>query len=82
MSHNTVAQHYAVLLEKAMPKGASDIQLRESKRMFYAGAGAVLNMLLLDIADPKVSEAAGVQMIAGLHEEVAVFMDEVIAGRA
>lgn len=82
MSLNTVSHHYELLLKAAMPPGASEIQLRESKRMFYAGAGAVLNMLLHSIAAPDVSEAAGVQMIDGLHKEVAAFMREVVAGRA
>lgn len=82
MSLNTIAQQYEQLVKAAMPPGASDIQRSESKRMFYAGAGAVLNMMLYTIAHPNISEAAGVQMIDGLHKEVAAFMREVQAGRA
>lgn len=82
MSFNTVSNHYQLLLKAAMPPGTSEIQLRESKRMFYAGAGAVLNIMLHSIAAPDVSDAAGIQMIDGLHKEVAAFMNEVMAGRA
>lgn len=82
MSLNTVAQQYESLLKAAMPPGASEVQLRESKRMFFAGAGAVLNMMIHTIAAPTMSETAGVQMIDGLHKEVAAFMREVQEGRA
>ncbi|HQR98361.1 MULTISPECIES: hypothetical protein [unclassified Polaromonas] len=82
MSFNTIAEQYELLLKAAMPANASQVQLRKSKRMFYAGAGAVLNMQLHTIAAPTMSETAGVQMLDGLHKEVAAFMREVQAGRA
>lgn len=79
---NTIAEQWDELAAAALPPGAHPTQVRESKRMFYAGAGAVLNMQLNVIAQPSVSETAGVAILQGLHEEVALFMGEVMKGAA
>lgn len=78
----TIAAQFATLEKACIPPNASDIQRQESKRFFYAGAGAVLNMLLHTVASPDVPEVAGVLILQTLHEEVALFVQQIQAGRA
>ena len=78
----TIADQYASLEKACMPTNASDIQRQESKRFFYAGAGAILDMMLHTVARSDVSEADGILILKTLHEEVANFVQQVQAGRA
>lgn len=82
MKTPTIAAKYDMLLAMVMPPGASEIQKREAKRMFYAGASAALTIFTEVIADPATSEDAGVAMISALLQECDAFSAQIAAGRA
>ena len=77
---NTIASQWASFEHSVVPANASEIQRIEMKRSFYAGAGAMLSLMTGTIA--KQSEAAGVQMVKGLHQECRTFALDVEEGRA
>lgn len=63
------------------PTGAGNVQRVETKRAFYAGAQAVLNVML-EIACVDTSDEGGAAMLEGLHDECRRFGAEIAAGRA
>jgi hypothetical protein len=66
--------------EKAVvPKTAGEVQRQETRRAFYAGASAMLNMQM-EMAE--LSEDAAVAVLNGLHEEAGSFAFMVMEGKA
>lgn len=74
-------QHFDEFRLLVIPADASPTQLRECKRAFYAGAGAVLGNLA-DMTGDDVSEDEGVAAMVGMNTDVAEFCMEVQARRA
>lgn len=65
---------------RAIPLDASEIQVIESRRVYFAGAGAVLDLITHTIgtaASPALRSQLG-----ELRQEVDRFRQEVLAGRA
>ena len=42
---NTIQDHWFDYRKSVMPKGCSDIQIRETRRAFYAGAATMLSVM-------------------------------------
>lgn len=78
---NTVASEWEGYVEAVMPKDAPPIQRKEMRRSFYAGAAAIL-AIQSDISSDQVSEAAGVAILQGLHEEMRDFLVQMKNGSA
>lgn len=78
----TIAEQWDSFMKHVLqhiPVGST--QFIETKRAFYAGAAATLN-ISLRIAEPDISEAAGVAMFEGVRQELNLFYAELQAGRA
>lgn len=77
----TIASQWESFKAAACPPGASAAQLQEFRRALYAGAQAMLG-ITWGIGEDKVSEAAGVAILHGLHVEASQFALDVAEGRA
>jgi hypothetical protein len=64
-----------------MPRDAGQDQRVETRRAFYAGAKAVLQMAL-QIGEDSVSEAQGVILLETLKRECEAFVDLIRKGKA
>lgn len=78
---NTIAAHWESYRAEVLPEDAGLVQITECRRAFYAGAQAMINLYAV-IAEPSVSEDAGMAMISGFLDESRRFGEEVGAGRA
>lgn len=77
----TAAEQWRDYLRRVVPATAHTTQVKETRRAFYAGFEAALR-LAWEIGEEKISEDAGVGILQGLHEECALFVKEVVEGRA
>lgn len=76
----TIQQHLESFRKKVIPKSAPDIQIKEMKKAFYAGATSFY-ATQMEIADLNISEDTGVIMLQGLSEELSSFKDRVVSGQ-
>ena len=67
--------------ELVIPKDAPLVQKQETKRAFYAGVAAILD-ILLQLADPAISEREGMMVLESCRKEVVGFTREVERGAA
>lgn len=75
---NTIQQYWETYKEAVLPKDASETQIEETKRGFYAGGWSVLTIMTRVIADQNISEEAGIQMLQGLLDECEYFKNGVL----
>ncbi len=64
-----------------VPVNAPDIQVRESKRAFYAGAQALMTVCKA-ISTERVSVEEGARILDQAERELLQFKEEVLEGRA
>lgn len=81
MTNRTISSEWDKFVTLVVPPNASQLQLRETRRAFYAGVEAALR-LQFDIGDASVSEDQGIAMIEGWHAEIRQFAADLKAGRA
>jgi hypothetical protein len=62
-----------------VPNGAPPVQLQETRRAFFAGAKALLLVLMNDVT--PLSEDAGVQVLEAVDKELNQFRHDVLRGR-
>lgn len=67
--------------EHVLPTGAPSVQVRETRRAFYAGARHLLGVLE-GIGDHAVTEDGGVAILQSVSVELTRFLHDVEAGRA
>lgn len=72
---NTLQAMWQSYADQVLPRDAPTIQRVECRRAFYAGAQAFLGLMTGPVAD--ASEDAGVAMIEGYRQELAVFVVDV-----
>lgn len=68
--NNNLKKAWAFYLKAVIPKDAPPVQVIETERGFYAGAFAVLEVLM---AIEDESEEVGVEMLKGLSAEILTF---------
>jgi hypothetical protein len=68
-------------LRDVIPLGAPTVQITESKRAFYAGAQAVLQIVVA-IGEDDVTEEQGVAIFESCQRELQAFLRDVVGGRA
>lgn len=78
---NSIEGKWQEYRTRVVPKDASETQVMEARRAFYAGAGSLFS-IVLDLADKKVSEKAGVAVVRSIDEEIRLFSIAVLDGRA
>lgn len=81
MAHMTIRDGIQQYVNDAGIERASKVQLRETRRAFYAGASHVL-AVLFDLGDDAVSEDDGAKVLEALTQEYKNFAIDVKNGRA
>jgi hypothetical protein len=64
------------------PGGVGEVQRREMRRAFYAGAQSILFRVIESFAPESEPTAEDLQIMTDLHQELSDFADDVKAGRA
>lgn len=84
----SIASHWTSYAAEVVPSDASAVQIQETRRAFYAGARAGMEMLAIDLFDNAVETPSCGHLPEGgwcwdcLHAELEAFVAEVAAGRA
>lgn len=76
-----IASQFESYREKVIPREASETQVRETRRAFYAGAQAMMTICKA-VGTDHVSEAEGEQILEDADQELRRFCEDVIEGRA
>lgn len=63
-------------LLKVIPPGASEIQIKETQRAFYAGAGFLMDSLMKMLGPGNETTEADMQIIEGVAVEVRDFVKQ------
>lgn len=66
--------------DHVLPKNAPPVQMQETRRAFYAGAGLLFENLTNAVGADEVSEDAGVDIMAGVDDEIRQFFKDVERG--
>lgn len=69
---NTIQAHWEDFRKSVVPAEASPGQVRDMQRAFYGGAAAIMS-IMSDIGTDDVSDDAGIQVLAGLEDELKRF---------
>lgn len=69
---NTIAEKWDGYAADVVPKNAPKVQISETRQAFYAGAAAILG-IMAGLGE-NTSEDAGAAILAGLHDEIRMFM--------
>lgn len=75
-----VAAIWASFAERVLPMRAGSVQKRETKRSFYAGAAAMLE--IVSNLSAELSEEDACRELAAVEAELLDFMADVERGRA
>lgn len=76
-----VQQAWDSYLREVIPFDAPAVQIAESKRAFFAGAQAAMQ-LYCEIGEPHISKDDGVARLEGMMAELTAFKDAVVKGEA
>ena len=76
----TIADAWATYAEQVVPADASDAQMKETKRAFYAGAHQTL--CTMTALSAKLSEDDAMKAISAMHSEAENFCLDIEEGRA
>lgn len=77
----TVAEQWKSFRDEVMPPNVSRIQQQEMRRAFYAGAQALLTLMVVNVTD-EMSDEEGGEYTNSLSEELMAFAKDVKEGRA
>lgn len=78
----TVAELWQSYVDDVLPKNAGAVQRRETRRAFYAGAGAILGAVVSGLSEDPEPTNEDVRALDTLHEELHAFARDVAAGKA
>jgi hypothetical protein len=70
---NTIKENWLSYAKQVMNPKAGLSQVKETQQAFYAGSVTVLK-ILTEIASGEYSDAAGVQIMDGLHQECLMYL--------
>ena len=73
MKVESVAESFATYRARVLPPAASDTQVLECRRAFYAGAYFLLMNISYNIGDTETSEDEGVEQLERLKDECEAF---------
>lgn len=72
----TVFEIWSLYRTEVLYAVTNPVQIEETRRGFYAGAAAILD-LLLRVSPEEVSEDQGVEMLQALHDEIKAFATDI-----
>lgn len=76
----TIADEWASYEAEVLPATAGEIQRTETRRGFYAGAQALLSLMVSECSD--VSDEEGADVMEALHRELRTFAAVEVAADA
>ena len=79
---NIVANAWADYRRSVIPVGAPPVQLKESKRAFYAGAEMLILAIMNGLSAGPDSSPEDEGMLEAIHTELLAFARDVKEGRA
>ncbi|HZT29697.1 MAG TPA: hypothetical protein VFA33_07440 [Bryobacteraceae bacterium] len=77
-----MAEQWDQFARAVLPPGVSEIQRREMRRAFYAGAESILFRVIQAFAPESEPTDADLQIMEDLHQELRDFGEMVKQGRA
>ncbi len=77
---NKIEAQWQSYMKDVVPKEAGATQIRETRRAFFAGAEAMMNICQA-VGTEHVSEAEGAQIMEGAYQELQRFCAGVREGR-
>lgn len=77
-----IADGWATYAERVLPTHAGPVQRAETKRAFFAGAGELLNRILLSLDGGTDATEADLSMMDDVDAELKAFVLDVTEGRA
>lgn len=77
---NTIKEKWEDYQRKVVPKAASENQVIETRRAFYAGAFVMFSLVALT-SEQAINEDVGAAFLEGLRQECLAFSDTVAKGR-
>lgn len=80
MQNLSLAEAWKLYRAQVIPPNAPSVQIKESKRAFYAGAQASFHALTS--IDDSLPDVEGVAIIEGINVELQTFKKQVESGRA
>lgn len=78
MALRSIEQEWNDYAAKVIAKDAPEVQLRETKMAFFAGAWALFTALE-EISEPHISEAEGEAYLTARRAEIRAFVDRLMA---
>lgn len=78
----TLKQMWNQFQERVLPSNCSEIQLRETKRAFYAGAECLLSTIMSNLTSDAEPTEEDFKMMNDLHQEFLDFVKLIQEGKA
>jgi hypothetical protein len=82
MRRNRVAEQWNTFAQAVLPKDCSDLQRKEMRRAFYAGAHMLFCMLVGSVSEGEETQPQDIQMLSDLNAECESFAEAVKQGTA
>lgn len=82
MKRQLMLEQWNEFSRRVLPVNASEVQRREMKRAFYAGAQAILFRVIVGFTPESDPTEEDLRMIDGIDRELQDFTEAVKAGRA
>lgn len=81
---NYLERNWEEYARRVMPPGVSDVQLRETRRGFFAGASSLLDTMMQWLErteSPDEVTEFDLRLMEWLHDEINQHSDDVAAGK-
>lgn len=78
---NSLEEHWHEWAEACLPECCSDIQRQETKRAFYSGAVAILQVVE-QVGNDDIDEETGTKVVSKIYREIDEFRKQVERGVA
>jgi hypothetical protein len=82
MRRNRVQEQWNTFAQAVLPKDCSDLQRKEMRRAFYAGAHMLFCMLVGGVSEGAEAEPQDIQMLSDLNAECEAFAESIKQGTA
>ena len=76
-----IAAEWSQYVERVLPPNAGAMQVQETRRAFYAGAGCILHRLLRLVDDSDEPTADDLTLMFDIDAELTEWLSNVTAGR-
>jgi hypothetical protein len=82
MADTKIKAQWDSYVRAVMPPGVGRVQLQETRRAFYAGAQALMAIMVGGVSDEDEMTPADESLMEGIHAEFEQFAEDVKSGKA